>query len=180
MKTANEMYKYCTDNGLGTGMNKKWGVKHFVLVEQALMADEVVQMCFIGLHNYINNTQHNSNFAYAITNKRIIMAQQKVIGNTVQIVSLEHVNDITLSSGILFGVITIDTIKEKFNVALDKVSAGNIHKRIQEYLINSKNQPTAPVASVTDELRQFKGLLDDGIITQDEFDKKKHQLMYGA
>lgn len=33
------------------------------------------------------------------------------------------------------------------------------------------------VVSVVDEIRGLKGLLDDGIITQDEFDTKKRQLL---
>ena len=37
-------------------------------------------------------------------------------------------------------------------------------------------QDTAP-ASAADELRKFKELLDEGIITQEEFDQKKKQLL---
>lgn len=31
MRTAQETYQYCLDNKYGEGMNKKWGVKHFLL-----------------------------------------------------------------------------------------------------------------------------------------------------
>lgn len=41
MKTAKEMYQYCENNKLGTGMGQKWGTKHFTLIEKALMADEL-------------------------------------------------------------------------------------------------------------------------------------------
>lgn len=40
-------------------MNKKWGVKHFILIEQALQSDENVLMCFIGLPNYVSTTKHD-------------------------------------------------------------------------------------------------------------------------
>lgn len=41
---------------------------------------------------------------------------------------------------------------------------------------------TSDVSSIspvrpTDEIRKYKELLDDGIITQDDFDKKKKQLL---
>ena len=36
---------------------------------------------------------------------------------------------------------------------------------------------TSPVASRADELEKFKGLLDKGVITQEEFDAKKKQLL---
>ncbi len=185
MKTAKEMYQYCEDNKLGTGMGQKWGTKHFTLIEKALMADEYVAVCFMGLHNYVSNTKHDNNFAYAITNKRVIMAQQRTFGTAVQFVSLEHVNDITFSTGPVFGVLTIDTIKEKFNVAVGKPIAANIHQRVQEHLANivwKHQQQTAVMAmSPADELRKFKGLLDDGVITEAEYTNKKQQLLeYGA
>jgi len=37
--------------------------------------------------------------------------------------------------------------------------------------------PVAPQVSVADELVKFKGLLDAGVLTQDEFDKKKAELL---
>ena len=196
MKTAREMYQYCEDNKLGTGMGQKWGTKHFTLIEKALMADEYVAVCFMGLHNYVSNTKHDNNFAYAITNKRVIMAQQRTFGTAVQFVSLEHVNDITFSTGPVFGVLTIDTIKEKFNVAVGKPIAANIHQRVQEHLANivwrSESlramemgnqfiQGLKDGMSTADELRKFKGLLDDGVITEAEYANKKQQLLeYGA
>ena len=42
---------------------------------------------------------------------------------------------------------------------------------------NSMNQPVAPVASPIEEIKKFKELLDSGIITQEEFDTKKKQLL---
>ena len=41
----------------------------------------------------------------------------------------------------------------------------------------STNQPAQPQVSVVDELKQLKELLDIGIITQEEFDAKKKQLL---
>ena len=38
-------------------------------------------------------------------------------------------------------------------------------------------QPNNPTDSVVDEIRKFKSLLDDGIITQEEFDAKKKELL---
>lgn len=65
-------------------------------------------------------TKHDNNYAYAISNKRIIMAQKKLIGETLQSVAINNLNDVTLSTGLVLGIITIDTIKEKFNVGVAK------------------------------------------------------------
>lgn len=183
LNAAKQMYQYCVDNHFGNGMNEKWGIKHFKLIEQALQSDEEVLMCFIGLHNYVSMTKHDNNFAYAITNKRVIMAQQKVIGQVVQSVLLKNLNDITANSGITLGVITIDTIKEKFNVCVDIQSANNICEKVHEVLLSMEDSRTAqPQIQIqqtcsADEILKYKNLLDMGIITQDEFEQKKKQLL---
>jgi ribosomal protein L37AE/L43A len=183
MKTAEGMYQYCFDNNFGQGMTKNWGIKHFELIENSLMKDEEILMTFIGLHNYISMTKHDSNFAYAVTNKRMIMAQKKVIGERFQTVSLDNVNDITFTSGVVFGVMTVDTIKEKFNICLDKISAKKINEKIHEVLeslkrISSDNSITkSSNISTADEIKKYKGLLDMGAITQEEFDAKKKGLL---
>ncbi|MEG2052319.1 MAG: SHOCT domain-containing protein [Oscillospiraceae bacterium] len=181
LNAAQQMYQYCIDNNFGEGMNQKWGVKHFMLIEQSLQSDEEVLMCFIGLHNYISTTKHDNNFAYAITNKRIIMAQQKVVGQVVQSVLLDNLNDVTLNTGAVFGVLTVDTIKEKFNVCVSSRSAKSINDKIHEILLTQQKSKTAPVqmqaVSSADELLKYKNLLDMGVLTQEEFEQKKKQLL---
>lgn len=182
MKTAQEMYQYCIDNGFGEGQNKKWGIKHFSLIEEALGNDEYAIMCFIGLHNYISMSQHDQNYAYAITNKRIIMAQQKLIGQNFQTVAIDNLNDITMTTGMVFGKIIIDTIKETFNVGVNKLVAKNINNVIHDVLLSLKDSKTsvsanASVESSADEILKYKNLLDMGAITEDEFNEKKRQLL---
>lgn len=182
MKTAQDMYQYCLDNNFGEGMTRKWALKHFALIEQSLQPDEEAIMCFIGLHNYISATKHDNNFAYAVTNKRILMAQQKMIGQNFQSISIDNLNDITMTTGVLMGVITIDTIKEKFNVAINKQVANNINRVIHDVLHSLKEDKKIPAQTQTgvssaDEILKYKNLLDMGIISQDEFDKKKKQIL---
>ena len=181
--TASAMYDYCIQNQFGSGQNENWGMKHFKVIEDNLMNNEEVLMAFIGLHNYKSVTKHENNYAYAITNKRILLGQKNALaGQDFHSISLKNINDITFNSGALFGIVTIDTIKETFSVGLDKQSASNINIKIHETL--DKVQSNAQVSpntqssiSVPDELIKFKQLLDSGIITQEDFDRKKEQLL---
>lgn len=181
MRTGEEMYQYCVDSKFGEGTSKKWGIKHFSVIEKTLSPDEEVKMCFIGLHNYVSMSKTDGNFAYAITNKRIIMAQQKWMGQHIKSVEFDRLNDITLQTGMALGILTIDTMKEKFNVALNKRIATNINNKIQEILGSLRQQKNAPTiiqaTSSADEILKYKNLLDMGIITQAEFDDKKVQLL---
>ncbi|WP_321993276.1 PH domain-containing protein [Clostridium butyricum] len=179
------MYKYCVDNNYGSGWNEKWGVKHFRIIENNLMKDEVVYLVFIGLHNYVSATKNDSNFAYAITNKRIMIAQKNATsGEKFQTVLLDNINDITFKSGIVLATITIDSIKETFNVGLSKMFADQLNSKIHEVIdklkYNSQNSAVSESKveiSVADEIKKFKELLDMGALTQEEFDIKKKQLL---
>lgn len=50
-------------------------------------------------------------------------------------------------------------------------------KEYVEYRINSKTSTKTTSISVADEILKFKELLDQGILTQEEFDAKKKQLL---
>lgn len=180
--TAKEMYMYAKDNGYGNGFTDSLGIKHFQVIEDSLLPGEYVLMTFIGLHNYISATKHDNNFAYAITNKRIIMAQKNIIaGEKIHTIYLDNLNDISFKSGIALGVMTIDTTKEVFNVGLDKISAKAInekaHSVIDEIMKSKKITQHVHETSSADEILRFKQLLDSGIITEEEFSKKKKQLL---
>lgn len=188
LKTAEGMYQYCLNNKLGSGWNKKWGTKHFKIIEENLLPDEEVKMPFIGLHNSISITKHDGNFAYALTNKRIMMAQKKAVtGEIFQSVSLNNINDITFQSGLVYGKITIDTIKETFNIEVDKDTAKRIKSLLHTIMDELKNvSVTSDVdmlstaqnqLSIADELKKYKELLDLGVLTQEEFEKQKSKLL---
>lgn len=182
---AAKMYHYAVENKFGSGWNETWGIKHFSVIAEHLAEDEKVLMTFIGLHNYQSATKHDSNYAYAVTNKRIVMAQKNMIaGEKIQTVYLDNINDITFQSGLAFGIMTIDTIKEVFNVGLDKISAKAIHGKVMDILhdmrrtIDKSSQTDSRVViSAADEIMKFKQLMDAGIITADEFDRKKKELL---
>ncbi|UZT82107.1 PH domain-containing protein [Caproicibacterium sp. BJN0003] len=188
MHTAEEMYNYCITHKFGSGTIKSWALKHFQIIEDNLMRNETVYMTFIGLHNYKSSTSHDKNFAYAITDKRIMIAQKQPLGKVFQTVNISNINDITFSSGILMGILTIDTYKEVFNVGLGKDEAENINSLIHiviDKIKSDNNKPAAPESpriespapSAADELLKYKGLLDAGAITQEEYDAKKKQLL---
>ncbi len=69
---------------------------------------------------------------------------------------------------------TFDFSKRSLNQEV--ISAKNF---IEDQMIKAKKAPQSVVNSVSpaDELRKFKQLLDDGIISQSEFDEKKKQFL---
>ncbi|PDZ37676.1 hypothetical protein CN520_16245 [Bacillus cereus] len=184
LSCAEGMYQFCIDNKFGSGFNEKWGVKHFKVLEDNLMNGEKIHMTYIGMHDYQSSTKHDGNYAYAITNKRIMFGQKTMTGEKFKAVDHEKINDISFETGMWFGFLTIDTPQEKIKVALDKDSAKSINNHIHQVLDALKSKPngaqpqavSAPI-STADELKKFKELCDMGVITEDEFNAKKKQLL---
>lgn len=59
----------------------------------------------------------------------------------------------------------------------------SVHAKLQQIaMMNRSGSNNVPIAapqekSTAEQLREFKSLLDDGIITQEEFDAKKKELL---
>ena len=170
-----EMYDYIESNKLGYEMMKSSAAKHCELLLSKLQADEEILVPFLGLHNYLSPTQHDKNFAYALTNKRFVLAQKRLIGEAYQSILLDNLNDITYNRGLLGGVLTVDTMKEKFNVYVQKKYVENIYDEIHENL--QKLESNSSKSSNLDDILKFKQLLDAGAITQEEFETKKAELL---
>ncbi|MBE6575751.1 MAG: SHOCT domain-containing protein [Ruminococcaceae bacterium] len=67
---------------------------------------------------------------------------------------------------------------EKYNVSNEKMKevANYIKQKVDEAK-SAKHAPISVPISSADELKKFKELLDSGILTQEEFDAKKKQLL---
>ena len=83
--------------------------------------------------------------------------------------SMFHGIDIGTSSG----RISFKAIEN--NIQLHEVISKLLIDRQKEK--NTEVSPSTPTGSIADELKKFKELLDAGIITQEEFDAKKKQLL---
>lgn len=181
MKTAEEMYNYCVENGYGSGMTRNWGIKHFKVIEENLRSDEEVYMTFIGLKDFVSITNHDNNYAYAITNKRMMFGQKKLMGQNFVSVVFDRINDISSSTGMAMGTVTIDTLGETFNVGVDKATANNISKEAHNIIFDMRSDKEIKAENSTDnvieEIRKFKELMDEGIITEEEFNIKKKLLL---
>ena len=175
------------------GCGKGGAIKRFNLLIQNLKDDENVYCVFIGLHNYKKQTKSNEgNYAYALTNKRCIMVQHKLFGVSVQAVDVESITNISfVKTGIYgingIGMICIDTYKETFNVAVGILEVENIYRLLHETWDNvrvsksnvNNNRITISndVKSPVEEIKEYKELLDMGIISKEEFEKKKKELL---
>lgn len=142
MRTAQEMYDYTLENKYGTGTMKSATKKHFEIIEEQLHDDEVVLMSFAGLHEQ-EGSNLNGSFAYAITNKRLILGQKGVLGRSkTKSILIEQLNDITVQNGIVWRNIEIDTIKDHFTIKNNTSTSKDLGNKVQETIFKLKKELT--------------------------------------
>lgn len=80
----------------------------------------------------------------------------------------------------LFKGVSVSTASGKISFLVIK-NADEIYTVMNNLLIERQQEKngvtTAPVENETDKLKKYKDLLDSGVITQEEFDAKKKQLL---
>lgn len=177
------MDDYCLSNGFS--FDGKSALKHFQLVENQLKNDEnvIMAMTTSGIYDGAQIVMGGIT-AIAFTNKRLIYAQKGgfLFGEQIKIVNLDKINDIQKEPfGLFYGKIKIDTIKENIGIQVDKKIIDLVFRSITEFIDNYKNGPANNTVvqqiSGADELKKFKDLLDSGIISNEEFEAKKKQIL---
>ena len=179
MKTAEEIYKYCIDNNFGMGMTKSWTLKHFSIIEKILQDDEEIHVAFVGLHDYKSLSNHKNNCAYAITNKRMIVAQKKFIGEYLQIIELKDLRDVSIDTKFIMGFIQFKFGRESFKTQFTKIECQNLLNKIQ-LVIGGFSQMKEYSQTDTDryaDLLKIKELFDNGVFTEEEYIYEKNRIL---
>lgn len=165
---------------VAAGVQDIYGTKKEIrALPEILTDDEVVKFATSGFYN--DNT-----VLIVCTNKRILFIDKGMFyGIKSSEIPLDMINSVSYQKKLLLGSVTvtdgagvssIDSISKE-----DTVKLANVIKAESENYKRSLRVPSsAPQPAENNDvehIRQLKGLLDDGIITQDEFDAKKKQIL---
>jgi len=93
--------------------------------------------------------------------------------------NLEDINNIESKGNFLSSVLRIQSITNVMEIDIRGNLVTEITKLLHELKDNSKNVVIQTVSAVSqaDELAKFKKLFDDGILTAEEYEKKKNQIL---
>lgn len=157
------------------GVSDTFGTKKEIkALPGVLDDDEVIK--------YATSGFWNSNTVLMIcTDQRVIFLNKNMIyGTDRNDIPLNTINAVSYSSKILFAIITITngantTVIEQISKETAEPMVKAIKDAQQNY-INRQNVSAQPLDEA-DQIRKFKSLLDDGIITQEEFEAKKKQIL---
>ena len=177
MRTAKEMRDFAAQYSVTNKflISVKLEKCPFEDIETALKPDEDVLFCFGALFEK----------AVALTNYRLINAETRNLSKGqnggISFYDYKNIHSVA-SENMLLHIKTIgDEDLQYGNIYKEKISGvvATIDDIVKKYE-NAGNTSTVQVVqqvSVADELKKFKELLDMGIISQEEFDVKKKQLL---
>jgi len=119
-----------------------WRLKaHSKVIQKYLNPGETVNFVFAAQRGY-SSFDIFSTFVVALTNKRILIAQKRLLfGYTYVAITPDMFNDLTVSTGIIWSKVYIDTIKETVILSnIDKAATDDIETEITEYMMEEKKK----------------------------------------
>ncbi len=115
--------------------------EHSDILEKHLNPDEKILYVFAGQKNNRSVALPNT-FVVALTNKRLLFARKRILfGYFFYAVTPDMFNDLKVNSGIIWGKIIIDTVKELATISnIDKRALSEIETNITEYMMKEKKK----------------------------------------
>ncbi len=115
--------------------------EHCKVLEKHLNPGEKVIYIFAGQKNAHSIAIPNT-FVIALTSERLIFARKRLFfGYFFYAITPDMFNDLKVNSGILWGKIMIDTVKEFAVISnLSKDSLSEIETKITQYMMNEKKK----------------------------------------
>lgn len=115
--------------------------RHSKVAAKVLDPDEQVLYAFCGQKNDSFQVLFDS-CVVVVTSKRIVIGQKRLLwGYKVLTVTPDLFNDLTLYSGLIWGKVQIDTVKEVIWVSnLDKKSLNEIETNVNRIMVENKKK----------------------------------------
>ena len=167
--------------------DKNWHGGERKMLYDLLDNDENIERLIGGTFRADTNRLHQHRGVTVATSKRVIFLDKGMFGSTeVQEMLYGSIEAITYSTGMFYAGVQItgrgrssfriEDIPEKKSVQ-PFVSCVRIHMEAVSNPANPTGEQPQHAVSVADEIEKFGRLLESGILTQEEFDAKKKQLL---
>lgn len=115
--------------------------KHIKVVDEYINPNEKILYAFCAQKNEKFSEIFNT-YVIAVTDKRILLGHKRLLwGSFLSSITPDLYNDMQIFRGLIWGKITIDTVKEEFVLTnLPKKSLDEIETVISEYMMEAKKK----------------------------------------
>ena len=123
-------------------MTIAWRVKqHCKIIDKHLNPDEKLLYIFAGQKNDSVSDLVNTNVV-AFTDRRIMVATKRLLfGYFFKSITPDMYNDLSVSKGLIFGKVTLDTVKEVITLTnIDPKALSEIETNISEIMLKQKKE----------------------------------------
>jgi len=114
---------------------------HSKLAQKFVGNDEEIKYVFVAQKNFKSYEFINTN-VIVLTNKRLLVATKRLLfGYFYKAITPDLFNDITLRSGLLWGKVVIDTVKEIVILSnIDKAALSEIEQNVSNVMMEEKKK----------------------------------------
>lgn len=123
-------------------MTISWRLKkHAKIIEHHLNPGEEVKYAFAAQKNN-NPLDIITTYAVVLTNKRILLASKRILfGYFFTAITPDMFNDLTVKMGIVWGKVSIDTVKEEVILSnIQRDALDEIETNVTEYMMEEKQK----------------------------------------
>lgn len=145
----NDVYKKVLEFKNKYPMTISWRLKkHAKVIDKHLNPGEIVKYAFCAQKNN-NPFDIITTYAIVLTNKRILLGSKRVLfGYFFTAITPDMFNDLQVSMGLIWGKVTIDTVKEVVVLSnIQREALDEIETQITEYMMKEKQKYGAKIAN---------------------------------
>ncbi|NRN79286.1 hypothetical protein IMAU50064_01501 [Lactobacillus helveticus] len=137
----------------------------------AVKDEEIIQYAAIGIN------EHSENVMLVCSNRNLIILKKKHSDEQVEVIDLKQVKSVILKNQLMYGELSLIVGNQSLDInSINKVPAEILADNIKKWSKIAQGEDD-DFDQQLEQVKKLKELLDQGILTEEEFQAKKKQIL---
>ncbi|AFR21765.1 SHOCT domain-containing protein [Lactobacillus helveticus] len=137
----------------------------------AVKDEEIIQYAAIGIN------EHSENVMLVCSNRNLIILKKKHSDEQVEVIDLKQVKSVILKNQLMYGELSLIVGNQSLDInSINKVPADILADNIKKWSKIAQGEDD-DFDQQLEQVKKLKELLDQGILTEEEFQAKKKQIL---
>lgn len=137
----------------------------------AVKDEEIIQYAAIGIN------EHSENVMLVCSNRNLIILKKKHSDEQVEVIDLKQVKSVILKNQLMYGELSLIVGNQSLDInSINKVPAEILADNIKKWSKIAEGEDD-DFDQHLEQVKKLKELLDQGILTEEEFQAKKKQIL---